>query len=71
MILVDNALKARAEQGKPIRVGLLGSGFMGQGFRLTANVQYERWQIPFLAATRQSDVAVSVQFSFWPTPRKH
>jgi membrane-associated phospholipid phosphatase len=44
---------------------------MGQGFRLTANVQYERWQIPFLAATRQSDVAVSVQFSFWPTPRKH
>jgi predicted homoserine dehydrogenase-like protein len=32
MILVDNALKARAEQGKPIRIGLLGSGFMGQGF---------------------------------------
>ena len=31
MIIVDTALKARAEAGKPIRVGILGSGFMAQG----------------------------------------
>ncbi|MBI3852475.1 MAG: NAD(P)-dependent oxidoreductase [Verrucomicrobia bacterium] len=31
MIIVDNALKARHEQGKPIRVALLGAGFMAQG----------------------------------------
>jgi predicted homoserine dehydrogenase-like protein len=31
MIIVDNALRARAAQGKPIRVGMLGAGFMGQG----------------------------------------
>lgn len=31
MILVDNALQARQAQGKPIRVGLIGAGFMGQG----------------------------------------
>ena len=31
MILVDRALKAREEQGKPIRVGMIGAGFMGQG----------------------------------------
>jgi predicted homoserine dehydrogenase-like protein len=31
MILVDNALKAREEQGRPIRVGMVGAGFMGQG----------------------------------------
>ncbi len=31
MIIVDNALRAREEQGKPIRVGMLGAGFMGQG----------------------------------------
>lgn len=31
MILVDNALKAREQQGKPIRVGMIGAGFMGQG----------------------------------------
>jgi len=31
MILVDNALKVREEQGRPIRVGMVGAGFMGQG----------------------------------------
>ena len=31
MIIVDNALKARQEQGNPIRVGMVGAGFMGQG----------------------------------------
>jgi predicted homoserine dehydrogenase-like protein len=31
MIIVDNALKAREEQHKPIRVAMLGAGFMGQG----------------------------------------
>jgi len=30
MIIVDTALKQRAEEGRPIRVGLIGSGFMGQ-----------------------------------------
>lgn len=31
MIIVDRALKARAEAGNPIRVGLIGAGFMGRG----------------------------------------
>src|SRR4051812_6773545 len=31
MILVDNALKERERQGRPIRVGMVGAGFMGQG----------------------------------------
>lgn len=31
MIIVDRALKARAESGNPIRIGLVGAGFMGQG----------------------------------------
>jgi predicted homoserine dehydrogenase-like protein len=31
MIIVDKALKAREEQGKPIRVAMIGAGFMGQG----------------------------------------
>lgn len=30
MIIVDTALKQREEEGKPIRVGLVGAGFMGQ-----------------------------------------
>ncbi|MGH8760474.1 MAG: NAD(P)H-dependent oxidoreductase, partial [Burkholderiales bacterium] len=31
MVIVDNALKAREAEGKPIRVGMIGAGFMGQG----------------------------------------
>jgi predicted homoserine dehydrogenase-like protein len=31
VILVDTALKALEEQGRPIRVGMIGAGFMGQG----------------------------------------
>jgi predicted homoserine dehydrogenase-like protein len=31
MILVDNALRRRAELNQPIRVGLLGAGFMARG----------------------------------------
>src|SRR5215475_14379122 len=31
MIIVDNALKAREGQSRPIRVGMLGAGFMAQG----------------------------------------
>jgi hypothetical protein len=45
--------------------------FAGAGFRFTGNVQYESWLIPLLATNRQSDVAVSFEFSFWPTPHEH
>ena len=31
MIIVDTALKARAEQGRPVKVAILGAGFMCQG----------------------------------------
>jgi membrane-associated phospholipid phosphatase len=44
--------------------------FAGPGFRFTGNLQYERWQIPLLATGPQSDVAASLQFSFWPTPHR-
>lgn len=31
MIIVDTLLKRRAEEGRPVRVGLLGTGFMARG----------------------------------------
>ncbi len=31
MLIVDSALKARQEAGDPIRVGMIGAGFMGRG----------------------------------------
>ena len=37
MIIVDKALRERSEKRKPIRIGLIGSGFMGQG--LTNQIQ--------------------------------
>jgi predicted homoserine dehydrogenase-like protein len=34
MILVDTALQKRAAEGNPIRVGMIGAGFMGRGIAL-------------------------------------
>src|ERR1700754_4778032 len=31
MWIVDTALKSRADQNRPIRVGIIGAGFMSQG----------------------------------------
>jgi predicted homoserine dehydrogenase-like protein len=31
MIILDRALRIREEQGTPIRIGMIGAGFMGQG----------------------------------------
>src|SRR6056297_1469887 len=31
MFIVDEALKRREAEGKPIRVGMIGAGFMGRG----------------------------------------
>lgn len=38
MIIVDRALRAREEEGRPIRVGMVGAGFMGQG--LTNQIEH-------------------------------
>jgi predicted homoserine dehydrogenase-like protein len=34
MIIVDNALKRRQAEGRPIKVGLIGAGYMGQGIAI-------------------------------------
>ncbi|MEM7726896.1 MAG: Gfo/Idh/MocA family oxidoreductase [Cyanobacteria bacterium P01_A01_bin.45] len=31
MIIIDKALQSRAEEGNPIKVGMIGAGFMGRG----------------------------------------
>src|SRR5215212_3189729 len=31
MILIDTALQARESEGKPVRVGMIGAGFMARG----------------------------------------
>jgi len=32
-------------------------------------VQYEKWDFPVIASTRQSNVTTAVQLSFWPKAR--
>ena len=39
------------------------------GFRFSGTVQYEAWQIPLLAATRQSNVAGRFNLAYWPPVR--
>lgn len=39
MIIVDTALKAREAEGKPLRVGMFGAGFMSQG--LTNTIEHD------------------------------
>ena len=34
MILLDTALAQREAEGRPIRIGLVGAGFMGRGIAL-------------------------------------
>src|SRR5579864_6350083 len=59
MIIVDNALKMREAEGRPIRVGLIGAGFMGQG--LTNQVTNSVPGMRMVAAyARRVDKAVKV-----------
>jgi len=34
MVIVDNALKKRHQEGNPVRVAMVGAGFMGRGIAL-------------------------------------
>jgi predicted homoserine dehydrogenase-like protein len=77
VLIVDTALKAREEEGKPIRVGMVGAGFMGQGLtnqimhsvpgmRMSAiyNRRPERAHDVFKYAGRSDIVAASSQTKF-------
>ena len=59
MWIVDTALKAREEQNRPIRVGIVGAGFMGQG--LTNQIVHSVPGMRVVAiSNRQVERAVSV-----------
>jgi len=45
--------------------------FTGVGLLFSGNVQYERWLMPLLATSHQSNVAASFQLSFWPKVHTH
>jgi hypothetical protein len=55
-----------AQGGTQNDVALNGDFLLKSGFSLSGAVQYERWQIPLLAANRQSNIAVSFELGYWP-----
>jgi hypothetical protein len=42
---------------------------LGSGVRLLGSLQYESWQIPLLAAGRQSNVTAAFEIGYWPQRR--
>lgn len=46
--------------------GLNAAFWVHTAFSISGSVQYEKWDFPILAPTKQSDVSTSVQFTFWP-----
>jgi len=55
--------------GSQTDVAVNSDFLLKSGFRFSAALQYENWQIPLLAASRQSNVSAMFQFSWWPQPR--
>jgi membrane-associated phospholipid phosphatase len=50
--------------------GLSADFFVKSGVRLSGTAQYERWQIPLLASSTQSNWTASVQIGYWPSPTR-
>jgi predicted homoserine dehydrogenase-like protein len=52
MILVDAALQERARSGSPIRVGMVGAGFMGRGVALQVHTAVQGMELVAIANRR-------------------
>lgn len=52
MVIVDRALQARARAGNPIRVGMVGAGFMGRGIALQMLTAVPGMRLVAIAARR-------------------
>src|SRR5579859_2612845 len=57
------------EGGTQTDVAVNADFFPRSSFSVSTYVQYEKWQIPFLAAGPQSNVTASFEFTFWPQGR--
>lgn len=55
-----------ASGGTLADVNVRAEFWLRPSFSLSASVQYELWDYPVLASTRQSNVTTAIQLSFWP-----
>jgi predicted homoserine dehydrogenase-like protein len=49
MIIVDTALQKRQEEGKPVRVGMIGAGFMAQGIAIQMELYTQGMELVAIA----------------------
>ena len=49
MILVDTALQKRAAEGRPVRIGLVGAGFMARGVALQITLSVPGMRVAAIA----------------------
>ena len=63
MILVDSALRAREADGRPIRVGLIGAGFMAQGLANTIANSVPGMSVVAIYGRRPERAAAIVSYS--------
>lgn len=58
MIIVDTALRQREAEGRPIRIGMIGAGFMGRGLALQIATAVPGMRLAAIAA-RNPDQAIA------------
>ena len=49
--------------------GVRASVWLNSTLSVSGSVQYEKWDFPVISATRQSNVATSIEVTFWPGSR--
>ena len=69
MIIVDSALKKRHEQGRPVRVGMVGAGYMARGIALQIQSAMKGMSLVGVAA-RRVEQAESVYTQAGVTPHR-
>lgn len=69
MILVDDALARRAGEGRPVRVGLVGAGFMGRGVVWQLRHAVPGMQLVAIANRTPAKAEAAVLAAGYPKPR--
>ena len=71
MIILDTALARRAAQGRPIRVGMVGAGFMGAGIALQIAQAVKGMELCAIAARRTDQARAVFEGSRKGEPVRH
>lgn len=71
MMIVDTALARRAAEGRPIRVGMIGAGFMGSGIALQIAQAVPGMRLCAIAARRPAQARAAFEASLPGQPVVH